>query len=135
MTIPSHEQLTHFNKLSLRPLIELNGITTRMYGEITRENLNALNEIFQGNTQHAHDISHAKGLEEIISVNSKYASKMAPRMFEHAQHVLDTLLESANQYQSWFESYVKLYQHEGKAVVEKIQQATRSASAAHSDRH
>lgn len=124
MATPNYHQWSQVNKLSLGPLMELNGITLRLLGDLTRENLTALNEVIQGNAQHLHDVSHAKGLEEAMSLQSRYVSKMGPRMFEHAQNVLDTMLDSANEYQHWLEKGIKQYQQEGKAAIEKIKDAT-----------
>lgn len=128
MTTPHSEQWSQVNKLSIAPIMEFNGITVRLLGEMTRENLSVLNEILQGNAQHLHDVSHAKGLEEAMGLQSRYISRMGPRMFEHAQHILDTMLDSANQYQHWFEKGMKKYQQEGKAVVEKMKDATHQAT-------
>lgn len=132
MTTPNYNQWSHVGKLSIVPLLELNGITMRLFGDITRENLSAFNEIVQGNAQHLHDVSHAKGLEDAMALQSRYMSKMGPRMFEHAQNILDTMLDSANQYQHWFESGMKQVQREGKAAVEKIKDVTHRAAEKHS---
>ncbi|MFI4937591.1 MAG: phasin family protein [Candidatus Berkiellales bacterium] len=114
------DQWSQSNKNTLAPLLELNGIATKMCGEIIRENLKTMNEIMQTGAEGMQEISHANGLPAVFSANSRCVAKLAPKMMEHTQHVLDTMMEGANAYQKWLEKGVEQFQEQGKAMTEKM---------------
>lgn len=93
--------------VNIEPMIEFNGITTRLYSEIARENLKMMNELMQCGVEQLQGLSHARGLEEVLSIHSKTMAKAAPQLFQHTQQILDTLVESAGEYSRIFEKGIQ----------------------------
>lgn len=126
MSSTYHEQWSQNSKLAFAPILELGGITSNMCSELARHNLRMMNEMMQASAEQMQNLSRAKGLEEALRINSQYTAKIAPQMLHNAQYVLDTMLDSANQYQQWFEKSTEQFQKQGKEVVEKVKEHVQS---------
>lgn len=106
-------------------LIEMNGITSRLYSELARQNLKVMNELVQYGVEEMQGLSQARGLDEILSVLSQGAAKASPTVFQHAQRVLDTLLTSASDYNRLFEeNMAKTTKAVGKFTERQYQEKT-----------
>lgn len=112
-----YDQWSQTNKASLAPLIEFNGITTQLCGDLFRENLKVANDLMQINAECVQHLSHTKGLEEVMSELARFPAKLAPQMVSHAQTVFDMLLDSGNKYREWFEKGVEHFQKQQEKSV------------------
>ena len=89
--------------MNMEPFMAATGITTRLYSDIARENLKAMNELMQCSVEQLQGLSNARGLEEVVSVQSKAINKATPQLFQHAQQVLDLMMASATEYSKLYE--------------------------------
>src|ERR1700722_18620188 len=81
------EQWQQQSKFSLAPMMEFQAITTRLLGELARQNLKTLNALAQCATEQMQDLSHAKGVDDVVHSQARSASRAAPEVYEHAQKV------------------------------------------------
>jgi phasin family protein len=126
------EQWPKAKNFSLEPIMELNGITTKLCSEIAKENFQAMNEWMQSMTEHTQNLSRVKGIEEFMELQSRFASKTTPQICQHAQHVLDTMMESASEYNKWFEKGFSEFSKESKVMQEKVHEKFKQAQGHHS---
>jgi len=122
------EHWPQMGKMSFGPMMELNGITTRLCSEIARENLQAINEWMHTVTEHTQNLSQAKGLEEVLALQARFASQTAPHICQHTQHVMETVMEGMAEYRKCFEKGMEKgmneYTKEKKSMQEKAQHST-----------
>lgn len=111
---------TQANKFDLEPLTELNGITSMLYGEMIRQNMKTVNEYMQCYAEHLQGLSHAKGIDDVMILQSRWVSKTSSQLFQHSQKMLDILLASSTEYSNWFKKSSQQIATESKAMQEKI---------------
>ena len=105
--------------MNMEPVFAFNGITTRLYSELARENIQMMTELMQCGVEQMQGLSHARGFEEVMNVQSKTMAKATPQIIEHAQHMLDAMMTSATEYSKLFEKNVgKVCQVQTKAMQE-----------------
>lgn len=119
-----YDQWSQASQTSLSPWLEFNNITYRLYGDLSRQNLKIINELMQCYTEAIQECSHARGLDEILSAQSRIATKSSSNLAQHAQHIWDTFLESSTQYQKWMEKGMEHYYRHEQAMNDKMRDAT-----------
>lgn len=107
-------------KVSLAPILELSNITTRLCGELMRQNLRAASEFAQDSQAQFQALSKIKDVNEIIRTQGEWVSKVTPHAIEQAEKLLDTVLDSASEYREWYESNLEVARQQGKAMSDKI---------------
>jgi phasin family protein len=119
MSVSQFDQWTQSGKHFYEPMVELNKINAHLCSEIARENVKAMSEFIQCNTQNLQSISSAKQFEDAMNNQVKNAADMSQRMGQHAQRIFDILLESTQEYGKWFEKSCQQCSKEAKSMQEK----------------
>lgn len=120
------EQWSQAGKFSLEPMLEFSQIAMRLCGDISKENMKAFNELMQNNTEQLQSLCQAKGLEDVMAIQSRWAAKTGPQFYQHAQHVLDRMLESASECSKLVEKGMHQY---SKDAAKNFAEATKHASS------
>lgn len=119
MASPMFDQWSQTHKISLAPILELSNITTRLCGTICRQNLDALNRLAQNGQEQLQGLSQAKGLEGLMQTQAKLVASTTPLMFQHAEELLNTFIDSATEYQTWLESSIQSMNQQNRNFAEK----------------
>lgn len=120
MPASMYDNWSQTQKASLGPILELSNITTRLCGELMRQNLRAANEFAQSSQEQFQALSKVKDANEILRTQGQWMSEMTPHVIDHAEKLLDTVLESASEYREWYESNLETMRQQGKAISDKI---------------
>jgi len=134
MTNPQNPFMEHWPqaaKMSMEPLMELNGITTRMCTDIARQNLKTMNDIMQCHAEQMQGMSHARGMEDMINAYSRWCAKVSAPLTQHTQNVLDTMLESASEYSKWWEKGLHHMSQQTKTMQEKAEKVMKHSQPQH----
>lgn len=115
-----YDHWTQHQKASLGPLLELNNVTTRLYGELMRENLRAASEFAQSSQEQFKALSQAKDLKEIVQVQGQWISDIAPHAIKQTEKLLDMVLHFASEYRECYESNLESMRQQGKAMSDKM---------------
>lgn len=113
------DQWSQTHKVSLAPILELSNITTRLCGTICRQNLDVMNRLAQSNQEQLQGLSQAKSIDGLVQSQAKLLASTTPLMIQHAEEILNTVMDSASEYQNWFESSVESINQQNKAFAEK----------------
>lgn len=120
------DQWSQPQKASFGPVIssitELNRITTQACAELFRQNLKAMTMLAQSSQEQLHDLSEVKGFDGALQLQKQWFEKATPQVLKHAEEVLDTVLESATEYQAWMENNMDIIKQQGKAGSDKFPQ-------------
>jgi len=119
------EQFNQSNRNVMAPIFELNGIHTRVCNEMARQYLKAMQDFIQCSAESMQQLSHARGLEEVMSALSKVPAKMGPQMLENAQKMIDTMTQSTTEYQEFFQNHAESLLKKHDEVVSNIKQAVK----------
>lgn len=98
----------------IEPFVAFNGITAALYGDIAHQNLKMVNKIMHSQVDHFQNLTKATRPEDIVKVHTEWVATMAPSYCEHAQGILDTVLQSAQDYNKWFEQGFSQVSRESK---------------------
>lgn len=120
MPASMYDHWSQTQKVSMAPILELNNITTRLCGEIMRQNLKAISALAQSSQEQMQELAKAKGLNEVIQCQSQWISETTPHAIKHAEKLLDTVLDSASEYREWVEGNLENMRQQGKAFSDKI---------------
>ena len=80
-------------------LMQMNAISMKIWGEVAKENLQAMTDFMQNYAEQMQDLSHAKGPDDVMRAQARLASKNGPQLFQRSQRLLETLMESTTEYQ------------------------------------
>lgn len=97
------EHWPQLGKDSFEPWMEMNGITSRTMSELTRANLEAINEWMQCFSEHTHNLSRAKGIEEMMSLQTGFTSKIARDMCQCTQQNIEAIMQGMTECKKCFE--------------------------------
>ncbi len=76
MSAPMFDQLFKSNQSFLQPMLELNHIAMRLYGDVARENLKVINELAVCHAEQLQQLSQAKRFEEVMEIQAGWAAKV-----------------------------------------------------------
>lgn len=76
-------------------IMAMNKISAEVLSEIAKEQMKAQQSYLKCQSEHWQNLSHAKGMEEVLSLQAQHLQKISPQMFEHTQHIIDCLLAGA----------------------------------------
>lgn len=110
------DQWTQSQRVSLAPFLELNSITTRLCGELTRQNLKVINSLAQASQDQLQALASARGVNDVLQCQSQWMEEAVPQALGHAEQWLDTMLESASEYRDWFETNMEAMKQQGRAA-------------------
>lgn len=117
------EQFNQGHQNAMAPLFELNGIHTRVCNDMARQYLKSMQDFIQCSAESMQQLSHARGLEEVMSALSKVPAKMGPQMLENSQKMLDTMTQSATEYQEFFQNHTDSWMKKQDEVVSNIKRS------------
>ncbi|MCS5710219.1 phasin family protein [Candidatus Berkiella aquae] len=89
---------------SNEPLMSFHHLTTHLGSEIVRRQMNIMNDLMQCSAEQMHQLSHAKGMDEIVATHTRFIAKSSPKLMGHAQDTLDCFLDGATQYRKLLEN-------------------------------
>lgn len=115
-----YDNWSQSQKVSLGPILELNNITTKLCGELIRQNLRAMSALAQSGQEQFQELSKAKGLNEAVQSQGQWIADTAPEAIKHAEKLLDTVLDSASEYRDWFENNMESMRQQGKVISDKF---------------
>jgi len=118
-------------KMSLEPYIEFNAITTRICGELARQNLKLMNELMQCSADQMQGMSHARDFEAVSSGYTRWCTRIAPQLTEHGQKVMDTMLTAVAEYNKWWEKELQRFSEHTKAGQENIEKVMKQSHQHH----
>lgn len=118
------DQWSQTQKLSFSPLLELNSITTRLCGKLLQQNLKAMNSLAQSGQEQLQTLSGVKGVNEALQCQSQWIADTVPQAFDHAEKLLNTVLDSATEYRDWFEGNMETMKRQSQAMSEKVRHQT-----------
>ena len=119
MTSSVFDQWSQYSKFSLAPLLELNGITTRLCVELARQNIKVMNELMKSNSEQLNEMSHAKSLPDVMQAQTQWTNKTMPQLVEHAQVMLDAYVDGASEYCKWLEKGVSHFQNQAETATQE----------------
>lgn len=120
MSASIYDQLLKSNQPLLQPMLELNNIAIRMYGDVAREHVKVINELALCHAQQLQELSHAKKWEEMMEIQAQWAAKVTEPLNEYAQHMIDSTLEGCANYSKWLEKNIE----HGKSFVKEGMKAS-----------
>ncbi len=131
MSAPMFDQLFKSNQSLLQPMLELNNIAMRLYGDVAREHIKVINELAVCHAEQLQQLSHAKRWEEMMEIQGQWAAKVSAPLNEYAQHMIDSSLEASSIYSKWMEKNIEQGKHfvkEGmKEGEEKMKEGFKAA--------
>lgn len=101
------DQWPKTNHALLEPWTELNGVTTRLCGELARENLSAMTQFMQSNAEQFQALGQAKGMEDFVEIQKRWTNEVPPKLQQHAQTMLHTMASGLAEYQKIFQDSVQ----------------------------
>jgi|GEM_PF-7072365 len=96
----------------MNKMTEFNELATQLGSEIVRQQLKALNDLSQSCADGLHQLSMAKGIDEVVTTHSRFIAKSSPKLLGHAQDTLDCLVNGALQCRKLLEKTFKPQQQE-----------------------
>lgn len=79
-------------------LMAFNELATQLGNEIARQQFKALNDLTQSCADQLHQLSMAKGVDDVMATHSRFIAKSSPRLIGHAQDTLNCFMDAALQY-------------------------------------
>ncbi|MBI2791592.1 MAG: phasin family protein [Gammaproteobacteria bacterium] len=125
MSASMFDQWPQANQSFLEPLIELNNINMRIYGDVARENIKAMNDLVLCHAEQVQQLSQAKKLEEVMAIQANLITNASKPLNTYAQHMLNTMLESASIYSKWLEKGYQKAQKSQALPLEKHKEQER----------
>lgn len=77
---------------------EFNRVATEVSNNLIRHQWRALSDLFQCSTEQWQQLSRARGMDEIITSQSRFIAQSSPKFLSYAQDTLDCLNDAALQY-------------------------------------
>jgi hypothetical protein len=84
-------------------MMAFNELATQLGSGIVRQQFKALNDLTQSCADQLHQLSMAKGIDDVMATQSRFISKSSPRVIGHAQDTLDCIMDAAAQYRKLLE--------------------------------
>lgn len=80
-----------------------NELATQLGSEMVRQQFKALNDLTQSCADQMHQLSMAKGIDDVMAAQSRFVAKSSPKLIAHTQDTLDALMNGALQYRKLLE--------------------------------
>ncbi|MBN9286656.1 MAG: hypothetical protein BGO43_10880 [Gammaproteobacteria bacterium 39-13] len=119
MPVSFFEHLPQTGKSMIEPMMAFNQVTARLYTDITRENIKAMTEFMHLQTEHMQRLGHMRKMEDVLNLQAEWMEKMAP-LGEHAQHIMDLMLQGAEDYSRCFEKGLQQATKESKNMQDQF---------------
>lgn len=84
-------------------LLAFNDLAARWGTEMLRQQFKALNDLTQVSADQIHQLSMAKGLDDVMATQSRFMAKSSPKFLGYAQDSVDFMMNGAAQYREWLE--------------------------------
>lgn len=97
MSNPYFEQLPMMGNF-MSSIMAFNKITAELIGEIAKEQMKAQQALMKKQSEHLHNLSQAKAMEEVMSLQADYLQKISPELLSHGQNIIDSMLLSMGEY-------------------------------------
>ncbi len=123
MSYSFFEQWSKKNNVMMQPMLELGSLHTRLWGDLTKQNFMLINDMIKTSAEQMQDISKVTGVNDLLDLQAKMAIKTAPNLLNHAEKMLDTMLDGATQYSEWFEKEWS----EFSQTAQKVQKETKGS--------
>lgn len=88
---------------SNEPYMAISDLVTQLSSEMLRQQIKATTELMQSCADEMHQLSLAKGMDDVIATHSRFIAKSSPKLLGHAQDTLDSLMNGAAQYRKLLE--------------------------------
>ncbi len=83
---------------SNEPFMAMGDLVTQLSSEMLRQQIKATTELMQFCADEMHQLSLAKGMDDVMATHSRFIAKSSPKLIGHAQDTLDNLMNGAAQY-------------------------------------
>lgn len=84
-------------------LFAFNELATQWGNEMLRQHFKALNDFAQVSADQMHQLSMAKGLDDVMAMQSRFLAKSSPKFLGYTQDSVDFMMNGAMQYRQWLE--------------------------------
>ncbi len=88
---------------SNEPFMAMSDLATQLSSEMLRQQIKATTELMQSCADEMHQLSLAKGVDDVVATHSRFIAKSSPKLLGHAQDTLDSLMSGAMQYRKLLE--------------------------------
>ncbi len=129
MPASMYDQLLNPPSAFLAPLLALNEMTMRLYGEVSKEQIRVINELLLCHAEQLQELSQAKKVEQMVQIQGEFMAKAAGPLNAYAQHMIDALLEGNAGYAKWLEESIKQNTQAFKETIKEGKQLQEKAMA------
>lgn len=126
MTAPFTDHLPHVGKSMIEPFLAINQITARLCTDIAQENIKTMTKLIQLQSEYMQRLGQVKKMEDTLNLQAEWMEKMAP-LGEHAQHIVDIMLQSAEDYSRCFEKGLQQASKESKNIQDQLMKQGKNA--------
>ncbi|MGE3320334.1 MAG: phasin family protein [Candidatus Berkiella sp.] len=84
-------------------LLAFNDLATQWGNEMLRQQFKALNDVAQLSADQMHQLSMAKGLDDVMAIQSRFMAKSSPKFLGYMQDNVDFMMNGAAQYRKMLE--------------------------------
>ena len=92
-----------FSSSLLEPIMELNAIQSRFYGDLAKQSMLAANDYMKAAQQQMTAMTQAKSLPETLRQQLSCISELNGKAIENSQQCLESCLQASVDYQHFFE--------------------------------
>lgn len=101
------ENWQEYGKNAIESAKELEAINTQVIEKITGKQMELANAAFEVSTKYVSSLSEVKGVQDLISEQTKLATEFNEKILEAARSTADILTETREAYQAWIEKGLK----------------------------
>ena len=117
--------LEKVNKATMESVKRLGEINARALERLAQHQLNVASAYLEGNMKQFQAMTEAKGVQDIMGVQSRMMSELKENLVSHAKQTVDLLMETKDEYVDWVEEGKKAL---GEAAPETAAPKKQAAS-------
>lgn len=124
------ENWQEYSKNALAAGKELEVINTQVVEKIVGKQQELANVAFQAGTKYVSSLGEVKGVQDLLSEQTKLATEFNEKLLEAARSTADILTETRDAYQAWMEKGLKALTGNAELVVPNFGFPTKTAKKA-----
>lgn len=101
------ENMQEYSKNAMAASKELEVINTQVIEKITGKQMELANVAFEAGTKYVSSLGEVKGVQELFSEQTKFATEFNEKLLAAARGTADILTETRDAYQAWLEKGLK----------------------------
>ena len=101
------QQWTELNKAAMEAIKELGEINTTAMTRLTQRQMDMVNLYIEGGSKQLTALSEAKGVQDIVSAQSRLFTELNEKLMENARQTLEVLVDVKSELSAWVEKSVE----------------------------